>query len=371
MTDEQRRVRYTRALEFAEQQVARLVEQHPDYFPIYSVGGKWRHDGELWTDWTGGFLAGMMWQFHQRTGDPDWRRRAEHYSQLLEHRKHDENVHDLGFIFLNTYLPWYRLTRDRSYNDVVVQAGETLAKRFRHQGRYLCSFIGPESLFIDIMMNVPLIFYAANETLDQQLGRIATAHCRTTRDRLVREDGSTAHEGLFDVETGEFQKQSTHQGLHGQSCWARGLGWSLYGYSQCFALTNQVEFRTVAERNADYWVAHLPDDKVPYWDFAADLSQPPPQGAQKESSAGAIAASGLLDLSSQTESAERAGVYRETALQMLDALVDPEYLASETTGWEGILKHGVYHTRKELGVDESVMWGEFFLVEALTKALAD
>ena len=118
-------------------------------------------------------------------------------------------------------------------------------------------------------------------------------------------------------------------------------------------------------------MAHLPDDKVPYWDFAADLSQPPPQGAQKESSAGAIAASGLLDLSSQTESAERAGVYRETALQMLDALVDPEYLASETTGWEGILKHGVYHTRKELGVDESVMWGEFFLVEALTKALAD
>ena len=56
---------------------------------------------------------------------------------------------------------------------------------------------------------------------------------------------------------------------------------------------------------------------------------------------------------------------------MLDALVDPEHLASETTGWEGILKHGVYHTRKELGVDESVMWGEFFLVEALTKALAD
>ena len=37
--------------------------------------------------------------------------------------------------------------------------------------------------------------------------------------------------------------------------------------------------------------------------------------------------------------------------------------------WEGILKHGVYHTKKQLGVDESVMWGEFFLVEALTKVV--
>jgi unsaturated chondroitin disaccharide hydrolase len=38
-------------------------------------------------------------------------------------------------------------------------------------------------------------------------------------------------------------------------------------------------------------------------------------------------------------------------------------------GWEGILKHGIYHIHKGLGVDESVMWGEYFFVEALTKGL--
>ncbi|MBI2456038.1 MAG: glucuronyl hydrolase, partial [candidate division NC10 bacterium] len=46
-----------------------------------------------------------------------------------------------------------------------------------------------------------------------------------------------------------------------------------------------------------------------------------------------------------------------------------EYLAHTTPGWEGILKRGVYHIHKVLGVDESVMWGEYFFVEALTKAL--
>ncbi len=371
MNEHQHRIeRYERALEFAEGQVSQLIERHPDFFPIYTVNGKWHHEGELWTDWTGGFLAGMMWQFHRRTGSNEWRERAEHYSRLLEHRQHDRNVHDLGFIFLNTYLPWYELSGEPSLHDVLIQAGRTLAKRFQPKGHYLCSFLGPDSLFIDIMMNVPIIFYAANETLDQDLARIALAHCRTTRHYLVRDDGSTAHEAIFDLETGEFQRESTQQGIAADSCWARGLAWSLYGFSQVFGHTDMGEMREVAERNARYWIEHLPNDRVPWWDFQADTSQPPPRGAQKDSSAAAIAASGLLDLASQTESEARAIAYRTTALAMLDQLVTPQYLASETPGWEGILMHGVYHTDKQLGVDESVMWGEYFLVEALTKVVS-
>lgn len=366
-----RMAHYNQALDFAQRQVLATVEHTPDFFPIYTTGGHWFHGGELWTDWTGGFFAGMMWKFHQRGGDPLWRDRAEHYSRLLEHRQHDRHVHDLGFIFLNTYLPWFQLTKDNSLHKVVLQAGRTLAMRFMEKGQYLRSFVAPESLFIDIMMNVPLIAYTANQTGDEELMRIAVAHSRTTRDTIVRADGSTAHEGIFDLETGRFLRQTTHQGLRGDSAWARGLAWSLYGYSQMFTQTRLDEFLEVAERNADYWIAHLPQDKVPYWDFDADLSQPLPWGPQKESSAGAIAASGLLDLAKQTKSAEKASRYRETALAMLDALLTPDYLAIDTPSWEGILKHGVYHTAKGLGVDESVMWGEFFFVEALVKALGD
>ena len=280
-------------------------------------------------------------------------------------------MHDLGFIFLSTYLPWYELSGDASLRQVLVQAGRTLAMRFLPRGQYLHSFIGPQSLFIDIMMNVPLIFYAALESGDAELARIAAAHCRTTLKTLVRADGSTAHEGIFDLETGRFLRQDTHQGLAPDSAWARGLAWSLYGYSKCYALTGQAEFLEVAERNAAYWIAHLPEDGIPYWDFHADPRQPPPWGAQKESSAAAIAASGLLDLARQTADPASRARYEQTALRMLDVLVTPEYLAIDTPGWEGILKHGVYHTRKNLGVDESVMWGEYFFVEALTKVVAD
>jgi unsaturated chondroitin disaccharide hydrolase len=368
-----RQTTYGQALDFAERQVAGLIARHPDYFPIYTVAGKWQHGGELWTDWTGGFLAGMMWQFCHRRGNQagEWRERAEHYSRLLEHRQHDRNVHDLGFIFLSTYLPWYEAAGSPQQQAVLIQAGRTLAMRFMERGQYLRSFVAPESLFIDIMMNVPIIFYAARQTSDQNLARIAVAHCLTTRDTLVRPDGSTAHEGIFDLETGRFIRQATHQGLAPESSWARGLAWSLYGYSKCYALSGRRDLRDIAELNADYWLAHLPKDHVPYWDFQADLSKPAPWGAQKDTSAGAIAASGLLDLARQTDSNERAARYTETAYAMLDALCQPEYLASGTPGWEGILKHGVYHTAKNLGVDESVMWGEYFFVEALTKVVTN
>ncbi|HEY1600299.1 MAG TPA: glycoside hydrolase family 88 protein [Pirellulales bacterium] len=363
------RARFEGALDFAERQVAATIARTPDYFPIYTEQGRWHHAGELWTDWTGGFFAGMMWKFYQRRNDSVWRERAEHYSKLLEHRQHDRQVHDLGFIFLNTYRTWFELTGDQCLQDVLIQAGRTLALRFMQRGQYLRSFVAPESLFIDIMMNVPLIFYAANITDDDALRQVAIAHCRTTRDKIVRADGSTAHEGIFDLETGQFVRESTHQGYRPDSAWARGLAWSLYGYSQVYALSGMDEFLDVAERNAAFWLANLPEDGVPWWDFRTDLSQLLPWGPQKDSSAAAIAASGLLDLALQTKSVERAAKYRETALRMLEQLAGPGYLADVTPGWEGILKHGVYHTAKNLGVDESVMWGEFFFVEALTKLL--
>jgi unsaturated chondroitin disaccharide hydrolase len=45
-------------------------------------------------------------------------------------------------------------------------------------------------------------------------------------------------------------------------------------------------------------------------------------------------------------------------------------LAEGDPAWEGILKGGVYHLHKGLGVNESVMWGEYFFVEALDRAVS-
>jgi len=365
------------ALIFAQRQVRRLIEAHPGFYPLYTDRGRWKHDKPAWTRWCDGFLPGMMWLFLESglADDPSyWRKKAEEYSAPLEDRKEDRDVHDLGFIFYHgTYKRWYEATvrdgrADQRLKDVLLRAGQVLAMRYKEKGRYLRSFISDESLFIDIMMNVGIIFYAARELKDEKLMKVATRHSFTTRRVLLRGDGSTSHEGIFDTATGEFLRQTTHQGFRADSCWSRGLAWSLYGFATSYELSGEKKFLESAESNAAFWMENTPQHGVPPWDYDA-----PAEGklsrSQPDSSAAAIAASGLLTLSKLTKDPSRAQTYRNFALRTLQTLCQPPYLATEDKNWEGILKRGVYHIHKALGVDESVMWGEFFFVEALTKAL--
>ena len=130
-------------------------------------------------------------------------------------------------MFWPSWKRWHDLTGDAKTNNVVVDAGRTMALRYRDKGRYLRSLVDESSTFVDILMNVNVIFYAAQETEDGALWDIAHQHSLTTRRLLVRGDGSAVHEGIFDTQTGEFLRQSTHQGWRGDSSWARGLTWAI------------------------------------------------------------------------------------------------------------------------------------------------
>jgi unsaturated chondroitin disaccharide hydrolase len=352
------------AMDFGGQQLRRLIETHPDYFPMYTVNGKWIHDGEAWTNWCEGFLGGQLWLLYKHTGESYWREKAEHYSRLVEHRKDDRNVHDLGFVLWSTYKRWYDLTGDPALNDVVIQGGKTMGLRFKQRGQYLRSFVADESLFIDIMMNVGIVFYAAQETGDAELLRIANQHCLTTRKFIVRGDGSTAHEGIFDLATGEFLRESTHQGWRADSSWARGLTWALYGFGTAYHFTGDARYLQTAEDCANFYIEHTAEHGVP----PNDWDEPNPPYAY-ESSAAAIAASGLLQLAQITGDVARSRAFRTYAYTILDTLTGPEFLASSTPGWEGTLMKGMYHQRLGLGVNESVMWGDHFFLEAVSKVL--
>lgn len=354
------------AVAFAAGQLKNLVTNHPDYFPLYTAGGKWMHGRESWTNWCEGFLGGQLWLVYEHTQDPWFRAQAEHYSRLIEPRKMDTAVHDLGFLFWSTWKRWYDLTGDPAVNEVVVQAGRTLALRFKEKGGYLRSFVSDDSLFIDIMMNVGIIFYAAQQTGDTDLWRIANQHCLTTRRVLVRGDGSTAHEGLFDLETGEFLRQTTHQGWRGDSSWARGQAWALYGFSTAYGFTADQRFLDTARNCADFFLEHTREDPIP----PNDWEEPDP-AYRYESSAAAIAASGLLNLAALTADAKSGERYRQGAYRILDTLSAPPFLANEDPAWEGVVKHGIYHLDKNLGVDESVMWGDYFFLEAAGKILRE
>ena len=96
---------------------------------------------------------------------------------------------------------------------------------------------------------------------------------------------------------------------------------------------------------ARFYIERTPAHGVP----PNDWDEPNP-ALPYESSAAAIAASGLLNLAELVADPARVSAATVTTpLRILDTLPTPEFLADETPGWEGILKHGMYHQRKGPG----------------------
>lgn len=338
-----------------------LVVKHPDKFPLYTEEGKWSVDGEAWTHWCDGFLGGQLWMLSEHGEDPAWfRQKAEHYSALIEGRKSDGTVHDLGFLFWSTYRRWYEESGDMRHRDVLVEAGRTTASRFRENGQYLPSFREPASIFIDIMMNVHMAFFAASVTGDEDLARVAYEHSLTTRRYLMRGDGSAAHEGMFDTTTGVFQRQTTQQGFKADRFWARGQAWAMFGFGTAYRFTGDNRFLLTAIDAANFYLYETGDRLIPPNDWA----EPTPQNPH-ESSAAAAAAGGFWQLAGLVQDQQLARRYADYAVQILLRLSGEEFLSNPTEEWEGILKHGSYHEALKLGVNESVMFGDYWFLDTV------
>jgi unsaturated chondroitin disaccharide hydrolase len=210
---------------------------------------------------------------------------------------------------------------------------------------------------------VGIIFRAAEYSGDESLREAALRHCRTSRRYLLRGDGSTAHEGWFDTDSGEFLRTATHQGWRSDSTWARGQAWAIYGFTTAYRHTGRADMLDAARRAADYYIQHTPAGEIPPNDWADPAPTEP-----WEASAASIAAAGMLHLHNCLPSDDEGVPYRAYAGEILRSLSSTQFLAADTPGWEGIIRHATYHHGKGLGVDESVMWGDYYFVEALELA---
>ena len=185
----------------------------------------------------------MMWIFYRRA-EPDSRR-----SELLAGAGHP--LHHAARaaqarprrarsrLHLSVHVPPLVSARrsDPALNDVLIQAGRTLAHALQGKGR-VPALVRRRGFAVH-RHHDERRHHLLRRARDRRRAsaRIAMRHCLTTRRVLVRGDGSTAHEGMFDLDTGEFLRQTTHQGYRGDSCWSRGLAWALYGFTSCYEYT--------------------------------------------------------------------------------------------------------------------------------------
>jgi unsaturated chondroitin disaccharide hydrolase len=209
---------------------------------------------------------------------------------------------------------------------------------------------------------LPLLYWAAEESEDAGLREAGEAHAQTTQEHLVRPDYSTVHAVEFDPVSGRPTRKFTFRGYADDSCWSRGQAWAIYGFVATARATGRIEYLQLAERLTDHFLNRLDATLIPFWDFD-DPSNP---NSPRDSSAAAIVASALLDLSALHPDADSGVEWERRGLTLLAKLCE-HCLAKEPTH-RGLLKHGCYRKPNNDGLDCASTYGDFYFVEALCAA---
>ncbi len=214
-------------------------------------------------------------------------------------------------------------------------------------------------------MNLPLLFWASEVTGDCKYAKVATNHAHTARNVIIRDDNSTYHTYYFDPQTGEPTKGVTHQGYADDSCWSRGQAWGVYGFALCYKYTKDPEFIEEFIKVTDYFIDHLPEDKVAYWDLCFTSGS-----EERDTSSASIAACGILEMIKYLDDEALKKKYELVAMEMMESLIN-NYTTFESDTANGLLFEGVYSKPGGNGVNEMTIWGDYYFMEALVRLKMD
>ena len=349
--------------------IDRALPQFTHHFPApSSVGGKYPAIAN--DEWTNGFWTGMLWLAWEHSFADRYRAAAEaqvaSFVQRLARRVNVDH-HDLGFLYTISACAAHRVTGSKAGRAAGIDAARLLLARFDPIARVIQAWGDMNDpaqrgrMIIDCNLNLPLLYWAANETGEQDFRDAANAHLDRAAEFLVRPDGSTFHTFYIDTETGLPRDGSTHQGFSDDSCWSRGQAWGIYGFALGFRHNGDSGLLEISAKLADYFLERLPADGICCWDlvFTDDATQ-------RDSSAAAIAACGLRELAAALPISDPSrSTYEERAWAIIRRL-HQAYLAP-LEGSNAVLAHAVYHMPNGVGVDESCIWGDYFYFEALTR----
>lgn len=320
--------------------------------------------------WTSGFWPGLLWLMYAVTGKDHYRHAAWDWDARIEQClvKPSRLHHDVGFQFLPTAVIKHTLTGDADGLRRGLQAANFLAGRFNPAGSFIRAWNerkdGADSTgwaIIDCMMNLSLLFWASQVSGDPRFKHVAVRHADTTMRHFVREDGSVNHIVSFDPETGAFIESLGGQGDGPHSAWSRGTAWALYGFANTYKYTSDARYLNTAKRVAHFFLASLPDDQVPHWDFRAGRLEHEP----RDTSAGAIAASGLLEIAKHVPPAE-AAFYEGKAREILQSLTE-RYATWDQPEHQAVLIGGTGNKPANQNIDVSLIYGDYYYAEAFVK----
>lgn len=365
---------WVEALEDSVEKVRANITRFGDQFPKVSKDGNGIYELNPNVDWACGFWPGMLWLAYEYTGDVQFRDKARETTESMRRRLQEERAidhHDLGFLYSLSAVAHWKVERDEAARTLALQAADALMRRWRPKSGLIQAW-GPANdphnggrIIIDCLMNLPLLYWASAQTGRGEYAEAARIHAEKTRRYIVRGDDSSYHTFYFDPENGQPVRGAAQQGWRDGSTWSRGQAWGIYGFALSYRYTGEERFLETARRMANYFVNHLPEDYVAYWDFDVPVEADTP----RDSSASAIAACGLMELLEVLpEDHPNRPNLQEAMTKMMESLVK-NYSTMGDPEAQGLLKHGSYSVIEGKSPDDYMIWGDYFYMQALMRLI--
>lgn len=349
-------------------QYSYMMKQLPENkYPKTYYADKQKFETSKSNWWCSGFYPGTLIYLDELTKSSVFDKEINRVFQDLKKEQFNKTTHDLGFMMFCSFGNANRLNPTPEYAEILMNSAKSLASRFDEKVGCIKSWDAKDDSYlviIDNMMNLELLFWASKYSGDKSYYDIAVKHADTTLKNHFRPDFSSYHVVNYNSKTGEIKQKKTAQGYADESAWARGQTWGLYGYTLMYRATKDKKYLDQAVAIAEFILNHpnLPKDKIPYWDFNA----PNIPDAYRDSSAGAVLASALLELESYVDKTH-AKKYNKVAKAAIQSLCSEKYLAEENTNGGFLLKHGVGHIPQKTEIDVPLTYGDYYFVEAMLR----
>jgi unsaturated chondroitin disaccharide hydrolase len=329
-------------------------------------------------DWTGGAYIGELWLAHLIDRK---RITSDHIHQALAMMllRVDHRTAFKGFGFYFGAAVGDIIVGDCEAREAALRAARSLADMYDEKLGLIplgadaeeASATGPAESSIDSLQASALLFWAATELQDERLEEVAASHTRRVLEIHVRHDGSVIQSSTLDPESGEVVRTHTHKGYDDTSVWARAQTWAmLYSSHAAVIRPDEPLWREYALRTTEWWIAHVPADRVAYWDF----DDPSIPDTSRDTAATATAAAAMLRLSAalRNHESQKARDYQREAASTVESLISGFLTPCRPDDNRpvGMLTGGCFTRRNtvrslDAAIDVELIFGSYFLFESL------
>lgn len=322
-------------------------------------------------NWVCGMYAGLFLLAYEFTGKKSYLDIINKHLKSFKDRcdgKIAMSSHDVGFVFSPSCVGAYKVLGDTDARDTALEAARHLYEySYSQKGGFILRIAGLKDevgcrTMMDSLLNSPLLFWAGNETGNEEYIKAGLSQAKVTEKYLIRDDGSSFHHYIFDPETHEPVRGLTFQGYSDSSTWSRGHSWGVCGLPITYAYTGDESVKKLHRYVTYYYLNHLPEDLIPYWDFTFTSGDEP-----RDCSAAAIGVCGLDEMCKHLgEGDSWKSTFSNASAAILESLIDRCAVKPQDEA-EGLIYPVAGAVPQKLGINECAMYGDFFYLEALMR----